>query len=269
MLFAAYDAESKEEAAGYLFFGGDISTRSGKSYFPMVKMDKRKIYIDEGTRVRKVSASAPCRSQLKTRVSNRFVEALELDFGTSSMANLRRSSDAIAEMQLMETQSEIAISDYQREERASGVSRDSQIAEVKTRNEEFQEEMRRSYDEGNYELPELADTIFVKGRFLPSANIKGAYCVVVVVSQRKDFASREVVGRVQSARAKYLGDLRQGEVFDFKLRCAVSEFDLHSAQYELHLYDETGSQIATSVSRGLKALTQEQYAQFKSSLESG
>ena len=232
----------------------------------MVKMDKRKIYVDEGTRVRKVAASSPCRSRLKTKLSNRFVDVMRLDFSTSSMENLRRSSDAIADMQLIETQSEIAISDLQREERASGVSRDSQINEIKAQNEEFQEEMKENYEKGNFELDELADTIFVKGEFVSNADIADAYCVVVVVSQRQDFTTREYIGRVQSARAKFLGDLAADETFSFKIRCAVNEFNLDTAQFEFHLFDGEGAQVAMSTSRGLKALTSDQYDQFKRTL---
>lgn len=264
---AASGLSAQEIAPGYLFLGSEPSARSGKSFFPIVAMDKKKIYVDEGTKIRKVSPNAPCRTRIKTKVSDRFVEVLELDFGTSSMSNLQRSSDAVADMQMAESQSEAKIALIQQGGGGgSAQDQDNQINELKRSGSEFQERMKKDLDDGNFELDELADTIYVKGEFLPKTDVPGAYCIVVVTSQRQDFTTREYIGKSQSVRAKYLGDLTKDQIYKLKVRCAVNEFNLRMAEYQLHLFSETGEQVAMSTSRALKALTDEEFRKFQESL---
>ncbi len=263
---AASGLSAQEIAPGYLFLGSEPSARSGKSFFPIVAMDKKKIYVDEGTKIRKVSPNAPCRTRIKTKVSDRFVEVLELDFGTSSMSNLQRSSDAVADMQMADSQREAKIALIQQGGGAAGQDQETQINEVKQNSSDFQERMKADLDAGNFELDELADTIYVKGEFLPKTDVPGAYCIVVVTSQRQDFTTREYIGKSQSVRAKYLGDLTKDQIYKLKVRCAVNEFNLRMAEYQLHLFSETGEQVAMSTSRALKALTDEEFRKFQESL---
>ena len=256
---------AQETPGGYLFLGGEATARSGKSYFPVVTMDKKKIHVDEGIKTKKVSQNAPVRMRLKTRVSDRFVDVLELDFGTSSMSNLKRSSDAIADMQLAQAQSESKIALIEQGD-GSADTKAAEISVVKEYSEDFQDRTKNDIDTGNYELDEVADTIYVTGEFLPRSDVPGAYCVIVVTSQRQDFNSREYVGKYQGARAKYLGDLAEGKIFKLKVRCALSEFNLRRAEYQIHLFSETGEQVAMSNSRALKSLTQEEFQKFQESL---
>jgi len=100
------EVRGKETPAGCFFAGVNVSVELGRSFFPIVTVDKKKIHVDEGIKTKKAPQNAPVRMRLKTRVSDRFVDVLELDFGTSSMANLKRSSDAIADMQLAQALSE-------------------------------------------------------------------------------------------------------------------------------------------------------------------
>lgn len=65
-------------------------------------------------------------------------------------------------------------------------------------------------------MDELADTVYANGEFLPQTYISGAYCIIVVTSQRQDFKSREYVEKYQDARAKYLGDPTKGKFIDSK-----------------------------------------------------
>jgi len=264
-LLSGIRLNGQEAPGGYLFLGGEATARSGKSYFPVVTMDKKKIHVDEGIKIKKVPQNAPVRTRLKTRVSDRFVEVLELDFGTSSMANLKRSSDAVADMQLAQAQSESNIAFIEQGE-GSAEAKAAEISVVKEDSDDFQDRTKNDVDTGNYELDEVADTIYLTGEFLPRSDIPGAYCIIVVTSQRQDFKSLEYVGKYQAARAKYLGDLIEGKIFKLKVRCALSEFNLRRAEYQLHLYSETGEQVAMSNSRSLKSLTEEEFQKFQGSL---
>jgi len=258
---ATIGLSGQESASGYLFLGTEPSAKSGKSYFPIATMDKKKIHVDEGTKLKKVSPSSPCRVSLKTKISSQFVEVLNLDFDNSSMANLRRSSDAVADMQLADSQSEAKI-DLLRKDGAS----EAQMDEVKQQSDEFQDRVKKDVDDGNFELDELADTVFVKGEFLPKTDVIGAYCIVVVTSRNQDFKSREYTGKYQGARAKYIGDLSKGEIRKFKLRFALNEFNLRRAEYQFHLFSESGEQVAMSNSRALKGLTDQEFQKFNESL---
>ena len=40
------------EPGGYLFFGTEASAEAGQSHFPIVGVDKKHIYVDEGTGVK-------------------------------------------------------------------------------------------------------------------------------------------------------------------------------------------------------------------------
>lgn len=263
VVFSSSGLFAQEDSGGYLFYGSEASARSGKSYFPIIGMDKRKIHVDLGTKLKKVPANAACQTRLALKVSDRFVEVLELDYDTASMTNLQRSSNAVADMQLAGAQSEAEIALLDRE---GGASRETKINEIRQENNEFQERMKRDLDDGNFELEELADTVYVKGEFLPQADVPGAYCIVVVTSQRQDFTTREYIGKVQGARAKYLGDLTKGRIYKLKARCALGEFSLRRAEYQLHLFSETGEQVAMSNSRGLRTLTGEEFQKLDSSL---
>lgn len=111
-------------------------------------------------------------------------------------------------------------------------------------------------------MDELADTVYANGEFLPQTYISGAYCIIVVTSQSQDFKPREYVGKYQDARAKYLGDPTKGKIHRLKARCALSEFNLRKAEYQIRLYSEAGEQVAMSSSRSLKPLTCEQFSNF-------
>ena len=82
----------QEEPSGYLFQGLSISARSGRSFFPVVRADKRKIYVDAGDSEKKVSLESPCLARANARVSEKFLEVLDTDVVTSSLTNIHREA---------------------------------------------------------------------------------------------------------------------------------------------------------------------------------
>lgn len=73
--------DSEDAIRGYLFVGSDVSTLSGKSFLPVVGADKRKIHVDAGTKIKKVSLRAACRTNKRLTVSEKFVQILDIDLG--------------------------------------------------------------------------------------------------------------------------------------------------------------------------------------------
>lgn len=43
------------------FVGIDVSAELGRSFFPIVNVDKKKIHVDRGTNIEKISSQVPCR----------------------------------------------------------------------------------------------------------------------------------------------------------------------------------------------------------------
>lgn len=264
--------EVPEETGGYLFFGTEASAEAGKSHFPIVAVDKKNIYVDEGTGVKKVSQRASVRTRPELKLAERYADVLDFKYKASSMENIKRAAQLVADMQFQQTQAEVevAILSGQMEGNvgdldlsASDQQIVSQIEDIQQDTSDFQSSMQDALDTGAFEIDELVDTVFVKGTLDPVTDIPGAYCVVVVNYDVMDIETREIEGRNRVARARYLGDLVAGELVDLQLRIPLSEFPEDSADYEFHLFTGDGEQVALSNSKGLKPLTPEQVATFR------
>jgi len=266
------NAQEENEAGGYLFFGSSVSAESGRSHFPIVSVDKKNIFVDAGTDVKKVSMRAPCRVRAELMLSERYADVLEMRFSTSSMTNLQRSAQAVSDMQYSAVQSEIHVAmlstqlegdPFSPDASASDMAIQSQIENVQQDNSDFQASMQDSLDMGTFEAEELADTVHVKGTLIPKTDLPGAYCVVVVDHDVVDLETGETEGRGRFARAKYVGDLLAEEIVELRVRVSTGEFNKETADYQIHLFTGDGEQVALSNSRGLKPLTPQEVATFK------
>ena len=263
-LLAVSCLEAEENPSGYLFYGAETSVSVGRSYFPILTVDKRKIHVESGTKVKKVPKKSICQVVSKMKVTNRLVEVLEMDWNTWSMTNLQRSSEALSDMELADASTDAQIAGIKSVSLASNRnalnnSEQSDVDDIESDNNSYQKNMRDDFDSGSFELDELVDTVDIKGDLLAQVDIPGAYCVLVVTHERQDYATGISLGKARTVRAQYLGDLVNGKIFNLKARLSTAEFDKETAEYELHLYDGDGSEIAMSTSRGLKPLTGEQY----------
>lgn len=255
-----------------MFQGCEPSARSGKSYFPIIKVDKKKIHVDGGTKTLKVSLRSPCRPQTRIRVSDKMVEVLGLDLNTVSMANLGRTSDAIADAQFADAQAEAAIQDV----RSGAVSELNVgtgvlsavggVDQFEQANEDYQRDTLINVEDGVYGVQGVADTVTLKGEAIPQVDVKGVYCVLTVAHTVLDPNTQSPRGRSRIARAKYLGDMTKGELFTFKVRFAMNEFNLRDAKYGFHLYTGDGEEIALSRSPGLRPLNKEEFAKMSAAL---
>ncbi len=265
-------AQDDDETGGYLFFGTEVSALLGKSHFPVVAIDKKNIFLDVGTEVKKVSLRSPCSVRTELVLTERFVDVLEMKFNTSSMENIKRAARAVSDMHVAEFQSEIEIA------RIQGIGSNlagagdaielsdadqQRIADIRQNNDEFQMGMQEGLDHGAFEADELADTVHVNGTIIPKTDVEGAYCIVVVDYDRRDPSTGEEEGRGRFARARYIGDMFEEEIFGLHVRCAVGEFNTETATYSLFLFDKDGEQVAMSNSRGIKPLTVQEVAMFR------
>ena len=257
-----------EEPGGYLFFGTDASAFAGKSNFPIVAVDHKNIYVDMGTEVKKISGRAPCTVRPELILTEDYAEVLEMRFNTTSMANLQRAAQAVSDMHVAEFQSEVEIARIRgfggigSEEDLSEQDLD-RIADIQQNNDDFQSSMQDGLDHGAFEVEDVADTVFVKGALMPFTDVEGAYCIVVVTFNKEDPETGEDLGLTRYARARYLGDLLQGEIVDLNVRCAVNEFNSEGAEYNFYLFSQDGTQVAMSNSRGLKPLTAQEVTTFR------
>lgn len=266
------NAQEEKETGGYLFFGSSVSAESGRSHFPIVSVDKKNIFVDAGTDVKKVSMRAPCRVRAELMLSERYADVLEIRFSTSSMTNLQRSAQAVSDMQYSAVQSEIHVAmlssqlegdPFSPDASANDVAIQGQIESIQQDNSDFQSSMQDSLDMGTFEAEELADTVHVKGTLIPKTDLPGAYCVVVVDYDVQDVETGEIEGRGRFARAKYIGDLFEEEIVELGVRVSTGEFNKETAEYQIHLFTGDGEQVALSNSRGLKPLTPQEVATFK------
>jgi len=252
-------AQDEDETGGYLFFGTEVSALVGKSNFPMVTMDKKNIYVDIGTEVKKVSLRSPCAVRTELVLTERFVDVLEMKFNTSSMENIKRAARAVSDMHVAEFQSEVEIARIQgfggmpAEDLSEADTQ--RIDDIRQDNDDFQTGMQEGLDQGAFEADELADTVHVSGTIIPKTDVEGAYCIVVVDYDRQDLNTGEIEGRGRFARARFIGDMYEEEIVGLNVRCAVGEFNTETAAYSVFLFDKNGEQVAMSNSRGLKPLT--------------
>ena len=260
-------AQDEDETGGYLFFGTEVSALVGKSNFPMVTMDKKNIYVDIGTEVKKISLRSPCAVRTELILTERFVDVLEMKFNTSSMENIKRAARAVSDMHVAEFQSEVEIARIQgfggmpAEDLSEADTQ--RIDDIRQDNDDFQTGMQEGLDQGAFEADELADTVHVNGTIIPKTDVEGAYCIVVVDYDRRDLNTGEIEGRGRFARARFIGDMYEEEIVGLNVRCAVGEFNTETAVYSLFLFDKDGDQVAMSNSRGLKPLTVLEVALFR------
>lgn len=259
---------AQEAPGGYLFFGTDASALAGRSHFPIVTVDKKNIYVDQGTEIKKLPTRAPCAVRTQLILTESFADVLEMKFNTSSMRNIQRASAVVSDMHVAEFQSAVEIARIQgfggmaAESELSETDQD-RIADIRRENDDFQAGMQDGLDHGVFEADELADTIHVKATLIPQVDIEGAYCIVVVTSEQEDPETGELLGRGSFARARYIGDMLQEEIVELRVRCSVGEFNTETADYALHLFSKDGEQVAMSNSRGLKPLTAKEVALFR------
>lgn len=264
--------ERPEEAIrGYLFVGADASARSGKAFLPVVGVDKRRIQVDAGSKTKKVSLRAACRANKRLSVSDKFIQILDIQLGVVSVANLNRTADAIADAQFMDMQAEAAINDVRSGTASNlplrgGIDTRLGVDEFERSNEEFQQDSLINLQDGAYGVDGVADTVIIKGEMIPRSDIPGAFCLLVVDFGAIDYDSKESLGRRRIGGIRYVGDLRKDEIEKLNLRFSLSEFTLKSVEYSLHLYSESGDEVAMSSSKGLKALTHSEYEKLKNAL---
>lgn len=258
----------QEESSSYLFQGLSISARSGRTFFPVVTVDKRNIHINVGDKMKKLSLETFCLAETNMSVSSDFLEVLELDVVTTSTTNLYRESDMISDMHRAQGQSETETAILASQGRGSSGSQgfQSQIQSVKEANEELQSSMQEGLDSRAFEGRGYADIVYVDLEFLPSADIEGAYCVFALSYVAVNVDTGKPVGRRLIARVKYLGDLRKDKLFKMKKRFAMNEFSLGNSEYSLHVFSGKGEEIAMSNSRGLKELSEVELKEIRSAL---
>ncbi len=251
----------QEEPAGYLFEGLSMSARSGKSFFPVVSADKRKIYVDAGDSTKKVSLESPCLVRSKASISETILDVLESNVVTSSLTNLHRESEVIAEMHRAQGQSEshAAIA------RTQGGSRAS-ISDIQSSGEEIRSSIQDDLDERKFDGSGMADTVYLDMELLPSVDIEGAYCVFALSYMAVNKDTGKPIGNRRLGRVKYMGDLKAGKVFKLKKRIALNEFSLSDSEYSVHVFSGEGEEIALSNSRRLRGLSAAQMDQVREQL---
>ena len=254
----------QEKPSGYMFQGLSISARSGKTYFPVVTIDKRKIHIDAGDRMKKLSLETFCLGQKNMSVSGQLLEVLELDVVTTSTTNLHRESDIVSDMHRAEGQSETEAAIMS----VKGAGRGA-IQAVKEANAEVQSSMREGLESKMFEGSGHADIVYVDLEFLPNGDIEGAYCVFALNYVAVNVDTGKPIGRRLVARVKYLGDLRKDKLFKMKKRFAMNEFSLGNSKYSLHVFSGEGKEIAMSNSRGLKELSEADMDKIRAAMREG
>lgn len=258
------ELSGEEETSGYMFQGLNINARSGNSYFPVVTVDKRKIHIDVGDKMKKLSLETFCLGQKNMSVSGQLLEVLELDVLTTSTTDLHREADVASDMHRAEGQSETEAAIMS----AKGAERGS-IQAVKDSNAEMQSSMREGLESKMFEGSGHADIVYVDLEFLPNADIEGAYCVFALNYVAVNVDTGKPIGRRLVARVKYLGNLRKDKLFKMKKRFAMNEFSLGDSEYSLHVFSGEGKEIAMSISRGLKKLSEAEMEQIRAAMLEG
>ncbi len=274
--FAASGLKAQDEektVAGYLFFSLDVSAESGKSHFPVVAVDKKNIWVDNGKKVKKTSSLAHCQVQTDLKLSESYAEVLDMDFKTSSLRNTHRSARAISDSRAIQMDSEAAINFINTEVgdpdggSATGGSpsdsKEARIANITSTSENIQSAMQEGYDDQTFEVAEAADTIQVVGTLLPGTNVKEAYGVVMVTYELEDRKPGKDVARGILAGAVHIGDLKKDEVAKIRLRVVVGEFNKKTAKFNLYIFSKGGEPVALSNSQGLKSLTSKQVSTYK------
>lgn len=242
---------SQEDPSGYLFQGLSMSAQSGRSFFPVVKADKRKIYVDVGDGEKKVSLESPCLVRASVRVSDKFLEVLESKVVTSSLMNIHREAETVSEMHRAQGQSETHAAILK-----SRGSSQQEIEGVQEAGERLQSSMREGLDGRMFEGQGYVDTVYLNMELLPKADIESAYCVFALTYTAINQDTGKPVGKRRVGRVKYLGNLQSGKLVRIKRRFAMNEFSLSSSEYSLHIFSGDGEEIAMSNSRGIKELSE-------------
>ncbi len=267
-LILATGASGQEEAAGYMFEGLNISAQSGRAFFPVLTVDKRKIHVDAGDRTKKVSLDTFCLARPKMRLTDKYLEVLDQDIVTSSTTAIYLEGEAIAEMHRAQGQAETHAAIISSRAGGGSVSGDArgQIEAIKSANEDLTTDLQDGLDDKRFEGIGRADVIFLEMELLPSADIKGAYCVFGLNYLAVNADTGKPSGRRHVARVKPLGDLKKDKLFKLKKRFAMNEFSLEDSEYTLHIFTGEGEEVAMSSSQKLKGLSESDYQALRDAI---
>lgn len=261
-LFAWSCAQESEEAEGYVFVGGDLSAKKGKAYYPVLKVSKKGIFIEGEFGVKRVHKKVPVSLSLKPAFSERFVEFLDLDFNVTSSRVSRAEAAALSDMSYVGTQSDIAAGHVKAgimAMEAAGIrgraleQEYEKLEEIETDSADLQGQIHQSIEDGDHEIQRFGDTVYLKGEYRSLSEVKDAYFVLGIRSTRVHAKTGRPF-EFSDARLGYLGDLAEGEVSKLKFRAVYPEFDMGNVVWELYLFSGDGSPVASSRSKGLRAL---------------
>ncbi|MBK1878250.1 hypothetical protein [Pelagicoccus mobilis] len=268
---AGWGAETSGDVSGYLFYGGEVSAKKGKAYYPVLRVDKKGIYVEGDFGVKKVNRRAPVALSLKPVFSERYVEFLDLDFDVISSRVAREEAAALSDIGFVGTQSDIQAGQVKAgiiAMEAAGVKgRDlereyQKLEAIEADSVDMQRQIHRGIEDGDFEHQRFGDTVYLKGEYHAHADVKDAYFVVGI---RSTMVHAET-GRpfeFSDARMGYLGDLMEGEVSRLKFRAVFPEFDMNSVKWELYLFSGDGEPIASNRAKGVRALGAKESAAIK------
>ncbi len=264
-------ANNEEEVAGYVFLGADLRAKQGDKFFPIAAVDKRNIHIEKGSRIRKVENTAVCSLTNNIILSENFAEILSFDYKFASMSSGQAEADAFAQMFRTEALADATVSKKEWEfQQVNDTSHDNApdveaaAAEMKQDSIDYNDYVEELVDTGSLSGSMKNDTIFVDFEILPQNDLPSAYCAVVVSYDHPDEEKNGIPVREAFVRARYIGDLKKGEIERIRFSRKLSQFQETNVQCDLLLYSNEFGQVATNLSKALKPVTAAQAAKWLS-----
>lgn len=262
-----------EDFGGFLFFGAELNALKKNTFQPVVGVTKKHILVDEGVQVERVKRDVPCEVVPRLTLTKKYVHLSDLKYDYTSLAASRAEAQILSDMQRLQTQNDIAMSRVssamdevqnnptmtaaQKSATMGELNREmSNISEMNSSSQELADEVIQS---GELHDAMMNDTIFIKFSLMPEVDASSTYCAMIV----RAHGAKDSQGGSIFTRLHYVGDLREGVGQDVKIRRYVGAFPTDSVDVEIILYAQNGEEIATTVSRGIKAVTVKEARLFR------
>ena len=266
----AWGEESANEADldQYFFIGGSLSAAEGKSYFPIASVTKRHLYVDKGSKLKRLSNRVPVIVQLKPALSDRYIELSAFDVSFSSSLPALIEARAVSEAMRHEMGTDLEIASLPKIESRGPRWRLNydQIENLNRDTQEFQDNLRDQVDYATDVAENQMDTVHLEFELTPDRDYRDVYAAVAISYA---FPRRDEAQRGSQVFARFIGDLEGGKSELVKLRASLVQFRAFDTRSEVFLFDGEGTPIATNLSRRLQKMTAAEVAAMLEGAEQG
>ncbi len=259
----AQESDSPLNADYYLFMSGKVSAQVKRDFYPIERFDGKRLRLADLKKPLKPASGLNCSLQPVMVVSKYFADIRDLEFTFDSQAAKLRSMMAINEMNAEQMRQEattefenaVAAMNGRRELVSEGDESVAALDEL-TRDQTEKELLYSG-------LNKRVDHIFGRSTVVANTDLRNVYAAAVIRFEGIGATETTAGETATFVRVAPIGDLDAGIGRNVKFDYAFPELRATSARIDLFLFNGDSKHIATNLSRGLKAMTTEQFEELR------